>query len=318
MKSGLTFFRSSLILNCMERIVKTFFHVFTRSLFPHHHYYSKIIKTPFSFSFKYFFMLLLVFNVCFVLFLAVKYNPKKLNSRLSALSTNLSYYPDNLVITLHKGRLITNNNHPYLLWFDDQDKKNLLLVVDETATAKKIELYGSSALLTAQELVINGSVGNISSLPLNYLDDQKITKEKISQLVQKIDKARMFLPFLFIAAVVLLILLVPLVSFIVTFVYLFLSSIIVFLVFKFFLQKHFHFRKIFQVSFHAVTLPLFLDYSLMILRPTIRMGSNFFLPLRQIPFPMLFLIVLAVFVAIGVHEAHVEEHEVKLHHRKKR
>jgi len=299
----------------MSRKVKTFFHVFLRSLFPHSGYYSKVIKVPFSFSFKYFLMILFVFNACFVLYLVAKYNPAKINSIISATSSSLSNYPDYLTISLKKGRLITNNNHPYFLWLDYQDKKNLFLVIDESANPKKIQLYKSSFLLTAQELVINDTRTNTySSFPLTYVDDQKITKEKINQLVQIIDRFHSLFPLLFISGFLLLVVFVPFSSLIVTFIYLFFSSVIVFLVFKFFLQKHFHFRKIFQVSFHAITFPLLLDYAVIMINPTIRINSALFLPLRQVPFPMLFLIILAVFVAVGVYEAHTKEHEEKTHH----
>ncbi len=264
-------------------------------------------------------MLLLVMNVSFIVSLTIKYNPKKIDTALSTLSTSLFRYPDDLIITLHKGRLITNYNRPYLLWLENQNEKNLLLALDETATPNKIKLYGSPILLTSQEVVLNDTrTNNISLLPLQYLDDQKITKEKVNQLVQTIDKVRLLLPILFIVSILLFIVLIPFASFIVTFIYLFLASIIVYFVFKLFLQKHFHFRRIFQVSFHAVTFPLFLDYLFMVIRPTIRMSANFFLPLHQIPFPMLFLIILAMFVAMGVHEAHTEEHEIKTHHHRKK
>lgn len=263
-------------------------------------------------------MFLLVMNVSLIVFLAMKYNPNKINTLLSAISTSLFRYPDELIITIHKGRLITNHNRPYLLWLDNQNEKNLLLVVDETATQKKIKQYGSSVLLTSQELIVNDTrSGNVSSFPLSYLEDQRITKEKINQLIQTINKAQRLLPILFTASVLLLILLIPFASFIVTFVYLFLASLIVFFIFKFFLQKHFHFRKIFQVSFHAVTFPLLLDYSLMVIKPTIRIGPSFLIAFKQIPFPMLFLIILAVFVAVGVYEAHGDGKEHLRHHKKR-
>lgn len=245
-------------------------------------------------------MLLAVVNICLVIFLVIKYNPKKVNSLLSTLSTNLSQYPDDLIVSIHKGRLVTNNNRPYLLWLDQNDKKNLLLVIDETATQNKIRQYNSSALLTAQELVVNES-----SIPLGYLDDQKLTKQEVNQFVQTIDKARSLLPVLFVVGALLLLILTPLASFVITFIYLLIASVIVFLVFKVFFQKHFHFRKIFQVSFHAITFPLALDYVFMFVRPTIPMSeSNLLVFFRQIPFPMLFLVILAVFVAVGVYEAH--------------
>lgn len=306
----------------MGRIVKTFFHVFIKSLIPHAAYYSKILKTPFSFSFKYFLAMLFVFNMVFAASFFVRHNPKKINAVLSAFSTNLSRYPQDLTISITGGKLITSYDRPYLLWLDYQDKKNLFLVIDETATPKKIQLYKSFFLLTSTELVVsNAKTGSFSVLPLSYVDDQTLTKEKVGQFVKIINTVRSLLPLIYMFVVLFLLSLFPFASFIVTLLYLFFSSCIVFAVYKFFAKKHFKFKRILQVSFHAATFPLLLDYTLIILRPTMRMGSNFLAPLRQIPFPVIFLMVLAFFVAVGVYEAHgdgVASHASYLHKHKKR
>lgn len=287
----------------MERKVKTFVHVLTQSFIPHARYYSRVLKTSFVFSFKYFLALIAVCNIILIAFLLVRYNPKKIDAALTTLSTSLSTYPQDLIITVRKGRLITNSNRPYFLWFDTKDKKNLFLVIDETASADKFTVYKSMSLLTAESLVTQGTYG-LNSFPLSYLEDQKITKDSISELVRTVDKFHSFLVPLYIFFVLALILFVPLVSLTVTLAYLILASLMVFLLFKFFMQKHFHFKKILQVSLHAVTFPLLLDYSLMIIRPTIRIGAGVLSSLPQIPLPMLFLIILSVFTAVGVYEAH--------------
>lgn len=302
----------------MVRKVKTFLHVFLRSLIPHTLYYPKILKTPFSFSLKYFLAMLFVLNVLFLGSFFIRYSPNKIYSLLSSLSTSLSSYPSDLIISLKKGGLMTNNNRPYLLWLDYQNKKNLLLVIDETATPKKIQLYRSSLLFTSNDVTIRDVKTNtLSTLPLNYFDDQKITKAMMNRAVRGINTVLSYFPLLYGSFIVLFAVLLPTASFLVTFLYLLFSSGIVFLAYRFFAKKHFKIKKIIQVSFHAATFPLLLDYSLIILRPTIQMGSNAFLPLRQIPFPLLFLTMLAFFVAVGVYEAHAEETHKKSHHRKK-
>ncbi len=315
----LTFFRYLIILNCMERIVKTFFHVFIKSLIPHAEYYSKILNTPFSFSVKYFLALLFVLNTVFTVSFFIRHNPKKINSALSAFSTNLSQYPQDLTVAVRKGKLITSYNRPYLLWFDYEDKKDLLLVIDESATPKKIQLYKSYFLLTSTELVVNNvKTGSFSTLPLSYIDDQKLTKAKVNQFVKGINMGRTLFPFVYMLAVLFILSLLPLISLTVTLFYLLFSSGIVFAAYKFFAKKHFKFKRILQVSFHSATFPLFLDYILIILRPTIRMGPSFLAPFRQIPFPVLFLMILAMFVAVGVYEAHADGVENKHRRHKKR
>jgi len=213
------------ILNGMGRIVKTFLHVFLRSFLPTTHYYSKILKTPISFSFKYFFTLLFILNVFFVSYLVVKYNPAKINAVLTAITSSLSKYPDNLVISLKKGYLITNNNRPYFLWLDYQDKKNLFLVIDESASPQKIQSYRSTILLTAKDLVTYDRRTNMfSSFPLLYAEDQRITKEKVNEFVQSANKLSFIFPVIFVIGFLLLLAIIPLSSLLITVIYLILAS----------------------------------------------------------------------------------------------
>ncbi|MBI3366093.1 DUF1189 family protein [Candidatus Roizmanbacteria bacterium] len=271
--------------------------------------------SSFSSSFKYFLAMLFVFNMVFVTSIFIRHDPKKINTILSAFSLHLAQYPQDLTVSIKKGKLITNYNRPYLLWLDYEDKKNLFLVIDETATPKKIQLYKSFILLTSSELVVNDTkTRSFSTLPLSYINDQKVTKEKVNQFVNGIDAIRSLFPLVYIAVVFFFLTILPIASLIVTFLYLLFSSCVVFAVYRFFAKKHFKFKRILQVSFHAVTLPLLLDYTLIILRPTIKMNPHLFTPLRQIPFPILFIIILSFFVAAGVYEAHADE--VKESHKK--
>jgi len=287
----------------MIRKVKTFLHIFYNSLIPHARYYSRIIKVNFSFSLKYFLTLIVILNIFFIISFVVKYSPKKINIVLGTLITSLRQFPNDLTIMINNGRLITSYNRPYFLWLDYQDKKQLLLVIDETATAKKAQLYKSYSLLTANELVINNlKNNNLSSLPLSYLQDQTINKEKTMMFVSVLDKIQGLLPLLSLILILALIIILPIASFAITIIYLLLSALLVFFLYKFFIKKHFRFKKILQVSFHSATLPLLIDYGLIIFRPTMRLTVN----VPTLPFPLLFFILLALFIAVGVYEAHAK------------
>jgi len=289
----------------MIRKVKTFLHIFYNSIIPHARYYSKILKVNFSFSLKYFLTLIVILNIFFILSIVKKYSPKRINTVLNSLIISLQKSPDDLIININNGRLITGYNRPYFLWLDDQDKKRLLLVIDETASAKKILIYKSFFLLTTNELVMNNfKNSDLSVLPLSYVQNQQIDKAKINFFVNNLEKIKLLLPFLSLILIIALIIILPLASFIITLIYLLLSTLFVFLLYKIFVKKHFRFKKIFQVSFHSATLPLLIDYGLIIFRPTIKLNFISYLP--TLPYPFLFFILLALFIGVGVYEAHVK------------
>lgn len=298
----------------MIKKVKTFFYSFIHSLIPHSQYYSKIVKSTFSSSLSYFLIIVFILNLSFVASLIVKYNPKKISTMITEVINSLNNYPDGLIINIHKGRLITNNDQPYLFWVNDQNKENLILVVDESASPQKIQQYKSYFLFTPQEFVFNNSKNNsVSSIPLSYFDDYKITKQTVTSFVQSISLFQKILPLISIAVLLVLIIFLPMASLFVMFTYIIISSLVVFVLFKILTRKHFHFKKILQVSFHAATLPLLLDYGFIIFRPTMTIKADILSKIKQLPFPSWFFILLAIFVAAGVYEAYVEEKKVHPH-----
>lgn len=305
----------------MLKKVKAFFHSFLNSLIPQSEYYRKIVRSPFSSSLSYFLVIVFILNLSFVASLIVKYSPIKINVVMTEVINSLNNYPDGLTINIHKGRLITNNNRPYLFWVNHQNKENLILVVDESASPQKIQQYKSYFLFTPQYFVFNNLKNNsVFSVPLSYFDDYKITKQTVTSLVKSISLFQNILPLISIAVLLILIIFLPMASLLVMFTYIVISSFVVFLLFKLLTRKHFHFKKILQVSFHAATLPLLLDYGVIIFRPSITVQSDVLVKMKQLPFSCWFFILLAVFVAVGVYEAYEEEkkshadsHETHLH-----
>ncbi len=239
------------------RKVKTFFHVFTNSFFPQTHYYRNLLKTPLSFSLKYFFGIVFLVNLLFFLFITVIFN----NSRAVLVRRSmqaLQNFPADLHISIKHGMLTTNYDRPYFLWVGDDDQKFLLAVIDETATQDKIKEYPTEVLFTKQAIVLKQTdqptiypYGNAS------LD---LSKASVSSFLSKVEK---LVPFLLLLAMGVIFIAMPVFEFAAGLFYLVIVAFLCFLIFKLYSKKH-TYVKTFQVSLHAVTLPILVKHGLFI------------------------------------------------------
>ncbi len=296
------------MINLMRRKVKTFFHVFQGSFFPHAVYYRKITRSPFSFSLKYFISLIFILNFIFFCYVVLKYNPTRLNNFLVNLTQVTRSIPKELVININNGALFTNYNRPYFFWLKNKDKKNLLLVIDETASPEKIDTYNSYILITNREIVIKKKLSSLKDFrifPLKNFNKKIIDQKDFQKTATFFTFLHNFFYFFYFIAIFCLFIFLPLLSLGITFFYLTIISLLVYLFFKTYYHKKIHFKKTLQLSFHAVTLPLLLDYFLMIFKPTFPVNIHSQL---SIPAPLIFLILLTIFVFAAVYEAYQDQH----------
>lgn len=287
------------MINCKMQKVKAFFYVFFRSLIPQTSYYEELSRTSFSFSLKYFIFLLFFLNAIFITLIAIRIHPVKINRLLDSLNAGLNDYPKNLVLTLKKGILISSFNRPYFLWLDYENKKNLLVVVDENAPVQKINQYKSSILLTSKYLAIkNMRDDNLSVIALNKFSDQTIDSAAVTSIQNNIQKAKSVFMFLFFSIFIFLLFALPILSFFLNLFYLLFASLLVLVLFRAFSKKYagrVKFGKTLQLSLHAITLPLTLDYGLTLLS------------IKSRPSSLLFLFLTSVFVFAAVYEAYYKE-----------
>ena len=161
-------------------------------------------------------------------------------------------------------------------------------------------------LLTAKDLVFNKPKDknqSFSTIPLNQISPLVISKQDVNQLVNYINNKLIkrfyfiyfLLAFLFISLSVLF-------SILITLPYLFLASFINFLLYRLIFKKKVHFKKIFQIGLHAITLPLLLDYFLIIIQPFIKL--KLVLPFSQILFFISFFILICAFIFDGISHAY--------------
>ena len=305
----------------MRQKVKTFFYVFKHGLFPQPDYYSKIPKTSFRFSLKYLISLVIVLNLLLVVFVTIKNNPTRIGRFIDSMRSGFQTYPADLVINIDKGRLFTSYNRPYFFWLNIEGKQKLILAIDEGATVDKINTYHSYFLLTNKEMVVkNDRLINqaFDTLPLTFFGNQSFDKRTSQQITQVFSSLKKNLLLYYLTIVALMIIFLPIFSFLTTFFYLLIIGLFIYLIFKIFFHKKIHYKKILQLAFHAVTLPLLIDYFLIILKPSIQ--TNLELK-TNLPSPLAFLILLLIFVCAAVYEAY-QNHQHKLgsisHHRSNR
>lgn len=290
------------MINRMRQKVKSFLHVFTNSLLPQSHYYKTVLKTKFSFSFKYFVSLVLLLNAIIIVIGVIILNPFTLSDVISNLSNNLQAYPKNLTVILNKGHLMTTYNQPYFFWMNYQNKTAPLLVIDENALPQKISEYSSYILLTANELVTRDvkNQGAITELPLSYLPNQTIDKNMVDQVESNLRIIQSFLLPLYVLVLIVLAIILPLISFSVTLAYILVASLLIYVVFKIWgrTKKQFarvHYKKIVHLSFHAVTLPILLDYGLGIFG------------VRTAPVSFFFFLLLVLFIFAWIYESYRDQ-----------
>jgi hypothetical protein len=302
----LTFVLYLFMINLKMKKVKAFFYIFLKSLIPNYSYYTKILKIHFLFSFKYFVSLIVFLNFLLGVSLLSRYSPQKINFWLKSVDSALANFPSDLNIFIDKGYLISSYNRPYFFWLrDEKERLKLIFVIDESASEEKINQYQTKVLLTKTDLFIK-EAGKVKKIPLSSFNQIIFNKETLKIIRQRLFFIEKFFYIFYFFILLFIFVFTFLFSFLVNLFYLFIASLLVFVLLKLKPEKKYHFKKVFQISFHAATLPLFLDY--------LSFSFPYFLPVRvrlpikQLPFSLLFLFLLIIFVIVGVYEAYYNNH----------
>lgn len=278
------------------RKVKTFFHVFLNSALPQAPYYRKLLKTNFSFSFKYFLFLVFAVNLIFVVGFFIRLNPQRLSYTKDAVLKSLKEYPDELVISLHDNVLSTNADKPYFVWIDVPKEQTLIAVVDETATPEEINQYQSFVLFTKNAIVFNKEklqMQDDNVVPYESATNLTLNKKGVAMFEEMIPK---LLPWLITGIVIFAIFIVPLFLTLGYLLYLAIVSFFAFLVFKLFFKKH-TYKKTLQLSLHAATIPFILEYGFM------HLGG----PKNPQSGSQMFLVLIAIFIFSALYAAYLEK-----------
>lgn len=272
----------------MRRKVKTFLHVFVSSVVPQTSYYAKILKSKFTFSLLYSFILLsLVTGIVFAL-VFYQAGRNNIGNIKQCLNSSMNEIPSNFVLNVRDGLLSTNHELPLFVWFNCDERVQLLAVVDERGVSKNINSFGAQLLVTGSEIVLKYKT-NTYAVPINkYISNLHLDKQSIITYVnQGFEVLAFYIPFFTLA----LILSTPLLVYVATIITILLSSLCVRLFYHLF-RKHYSFKKTIQIGLHSCTLPL-LTLILFVL-----------FPIHIINTYILFFALVFIFQLVAVYEGH--------------
>lgn len=253
--------------------VKSIMQVYLDNLIPNNNFFQHIDKVSFIKSFIYFVLLVIFFELISIGMLFLKFNPWRMTNLTRAFTKELNNYPPDLTVHIDKN-LISTYNRPYFFWLNFENKKKLILVINETASSQDINNYKTLILLTGSEIVIKDK-SSFSNLPLSSLGKITINKENIIFLQKLLNRIIIFMPLIYLLIFIILLLFIPF-SILAILVDLIIVVAIFYFLFKFFTKKQINFIKIMQISFYAVTLPITLRCILNILFNTHPSRLSFF------------------------------------------
>lgn len=280
----------SIIIVSMQK-VKVFLQSMVHALLPRrlpYHAFSK--KSP-VFALWYLVGILTITYFFFLMAFWVIYNPlntfsQMMNSIRNAIQTT----SPSLTVTIANGKMKSNYDRPYLWWANIGNKKVLAMVVDDSASAQKIQQYQSLTLLTPGEFVVRTPQKSFITFAFPQQNRYVITKTTAivwyDQLFRWYKIGIMTVSILLLTAFPIL--------YICT--YMLTTVIVSFAVFLFyrFKREHISFRLIFHLSSFAITAPLLIYLILCLLFPV-------FLAL-----PGVFLILDFFFVIAAVHQVNFD------------
>ncbi len=225
-------------------------------------YYRDVVRSKFSFSFKYF----LVFSLLLGLFLTAVVSSlvlPQLSTFLTRFKTRAhALYPETLVLEIKKGHVSTNALQPFRIpipfeLFTDtppaisDQKQTYILTIDTHANVSDFSKSQSLALLTSDSLVFADDNGGYKVYPLKEVDNVIVKKSGVDQFL---DKA---LPLLdAIGPIIILVLffffviglpLVRLISLLILTLFILMAANL--------MQLSYGYKKLFQVGLHSITLP---------------------------------------------------------------
>lgn len=276
------------------RKVKAYLHTLANSFIPHPKFYGHIIKMPMRFTYQFFFVTCFFLYLIYIIVIALKIVPP--NEFLSdyRISKSLASYPPNYAVHIDNGVLTSSSDHPTFVWMEIYNTKNPLLVVDDRASADKINEYSSQVLLTGTEavyrnyadpklnfverfnklffgpkyqqvLALDKAYSNNGLLMIPYKSNAVIGHDQISQNISGI---KTFFSTELITG--------PLLLALVTILFVLISGGVIYLLQphrrK---QLHIHYAKIIQVSLHAAALPMIILLLLRLLYPSTNHALTF-------------------------------------------
>lgn len=179
---------------------KNFFYILAKT-FSSPVYYLEILKAPFSFSLKYFFLYFFFYSIIgTAVFASKSISPTK--NLLNTLPSKITQiYPSELEITISGGKAKTNVTEPYIIPLGDIEKvfskdkvlgdnankvKNLL-VIDTKGSIENFYSYQTAALLTEKNIAVADDKGGYKIYPLENAGNITINRGLVDKIIFRIN-----------------------------------------------------------------------------------------------------------------------------------
>lgn len=244
-------------------------------------FYRSLESQPLSFSVKYFFKLALVFVIVITTIISFELIPR-INFFLNKLGPELlSSIPENVEVKIIDGKATSNLVEPFSIpmppsFLSTQEElevkipKNLLVVNTQSPfESDKFASYDTLLLLT-NDTFVRGEENEIQVIKLDSLGDQTITKPYLTSLLNKVP---IFLKWLS-PIVIIILFLVIFAVFLVNLGYALAVAFVIFIFGKI-KKAPIRFKKSYQLSLHAISLPILISFVGYLFFP--KVGSNVFL-----------------------------------------
>lgn len=242
----------SIIIRSMKK-VKHILVIFLHSFIPSDIYYPKLLHVSFSYSLKYFFVVLSFFTILFTGIVLYMYSPSKLISYKNSVIDSLSQFPDNVHFAIHNKMLESNLDKPFFLWVQYNSQPFFLIMAhtkDSSIRHSRIPLP-LIFLGTEKAHFIYRHNRYTYSYPQSL--HISVTKNVVESFISTLNSS---FPSFLIFFYIFLFVIVPLLFILYITSFILLSSILVFLLLRTFIP-HIHLKKCIQAGMHGTHIPIF-------------------------------------------------------------
>jgi len=255
---------------------KAFWYIFYNSLVSTN-YYKDILKTPFSFSLKYFFVLSILASITTSSFIFAQLIPKINDTLENFKSTVLKTFPLELEITFKDGSWNINKPEPYFIptpnelvleqkkYIKKNNPNNIqnievnsitqnLIVFNKKGTINDFNMYNTLILLNENNVILKSSNG-FEARTIKNVEDITINYQSVKDFLGYIDQKSKYVPYILI---VLLSLILFTYFFFVRGIYLLMITFSL-LVVNMFIKPNIELKDLYRIGLHSMTLPLVLE-----------------------------------------------------------
>ena len=269
--------------------MKNLFNIIKESIYSPK-FYSKISEKSFKSAFGYFFLLILLLTLIRVIFLIDPLGNKAPQQFRKGIESLINCYPKDLEITITQGQATTSAKQPYFVSCDQtkQASQSAILVIETQTPYSKdqFDKYKAPAWLNKDSLIVKSTEVEIKTYDLAKVKNFKLNKNVIDSTYNSASKYFVYIgPILLLLSFVMIYL-----GYVFNLVYLLVLSLFLLLLSNI-TKKEFTFPQIYKIGLYAITLPVFIELILDLLRSWTHFGG--------VPFMFSLIILGVIFVNLN-------------------